>query len=241
MLIGGSYALGALAGVLSTLSPCVLPLLPIVVGGAAAAHRRGALALAGGVALSFVAIGLFVATIGFSIGLDGDLFRFAGALLMLVFGVFLLSAPLQQRFALTGARLGDAAGGMRGSITATGWQGQFLLGLLLGAVWSPCAGPSLGAAATLAAQGRDLGQVALVMTLFGIGAALPLLLVGTLSREALLRWRGGLGAAGHAGKIALGLVLLVTGAAIITGLDRHLETFLVDITPAWLTDLTTRF
>ncbi len=241
MLIGASYALGALAGVLSTLSPCVLPLLPIVVGSAAAAHRRGALALAGGIALSFVAIGLFVATIGFGIGLDGDAFRFAGASLMLVFGIVLLSAPLQQRFALAGARLGDVAGGLRGWITATGWQGQFLVGLLLGAVWSPCAGPTLGAAATLAAQGRDLGHVALVMTLFGIGAALPLLLVGALSREALLRWRGGLGIAGHAGKIALGLVMLITGAAIITGIDRHLETFLVDVAPAWLTDLTTRY
>ena len=62
----GSLGLGLLAGVLSTLSPCVLPLLPLVLGGAAAAHRYGRLALAAGLVVSFVGVGMFVATIGFS-------------------------------------------------------------------------------------------------------------------------------------------------------------------------------
>ena len=60
------------------LSPCVLPLLPIVLGTAASEHRLGPVALAAGLALSFVVIGIFVATIGFAIGLDGDVFRAAG-------------------------------------------------------------------------------------------------------------------------------------------------------------------
>jgi cytochrome c biogenesis protein CcdA len=81
----GTYALGAVAGVLSTLSPCVLPLLPIVIGSAAGAHRFGAVALAGGVALSYAATGLFVASFGFDIGLDGDIFRAAAAILLLAF------------------------------------------------------------------------------------------------------------------------------------------------------------
>ena len=59
-----------------------------------------------------------------------------------------------------------------------GPAGQFGVGVLLGAVWSPCVGPTLGAASLLAAQGRDLGQVALTMFVFGLGAALPLLALG---------------------------------------------------------------
>src|SRR5258708_19849693 len=70
----GSAGLALIAGLLSTLSPCVLPLVPIVVGAAIGEHRLGPLALAAGLALSFVVIGLFVATIGFAAGLHQDLF-----------------------------------------------------------------------------------------------------------------------------------------------------------------------
>ncbi|MGL4445177.1 MAG: cytochrome c biogenesis protein CcdA, partial [Alsobacter sp.] len=77
-----TIGLAGLAGILSTLSPCVLPLIPIVLGAAAAESRFGPLALAAGLAISFSAIGLFVATIGFAIGLDADLFRTTAALLM---------------------------------------------------------------------------------------------------------------------------------------------------------------
>ena len=72
----GTLGLAFLAGLLSILSPCVLPLLPIVLGAATSEHRLGPIFLAAGVALSFVAIGLFIATIGFGLGLDGDAFRF---------------------------------------------------------------------------------------------------------------------------------------------------------------------
>ena len=64
----------------------------------------------------------------------------------------------------------------------SGLAGQFAVGLLLGAVWSPCVGPTLGAASLLASQGKDLPQVALTMVVFGIGAAVPLILLGLLSR-----------------------------------------------------------
>lgn len=66
----GTYGLGYLAGVLSTLSPCVLPLIPIVLGSAVTAHRWGAMALAAGLVLSFTTVGIFIATIGASVGLS---------------------------------------------------------------------------------------------------------------------------------------------------------------------------
>jgi cytochrome c-type biogenesis protein len=126
-------------------------------------------------------------------------------------------------------------------VTPEGLGGQFLLGALLGAVWSPCVGPTLGAASVLAAQGRDVASVAAVMAAFGLGTAVPLLLIGTLSREALGRWRGRLMGAGKAGKLVLGGAALAVAALILTGADRAIETALVAASPAWLTDLTTRF
>jgi hypothetical protein len=79
------------------------------------------------------------------------------------------------------------------------------------------------------------------MVVFGLGAALPLLLLGLLSREALLRWRERLLAAGRGGKALLGALLLAIGVLILSGFDKKLETALVEASPAWLTELTTRF
>ncbi len=236
----GTTGLAFLAGLLSTLSPCVLPLLPIVIGTAVAEHRFGPVALAGGLALSFVAVGLFVATAGFAIGLDVGVFRTAAAIVLLLIGIVLLVPRLQARFALAAGPVSNWTEDRFGGFSTEGLGGQFALGLLLGAIWSPCVGPTLGAASVLAAQGDNLGQVALTMSA-GIGAALPLLALGLLSREALMRWRTRLMSVGKAAKITMGATLITMGLLIVTGYDKTIEAALVDASPEWLTQFTTRF
>ena len=226
---------------LSVLSPCVLPFLPIVLGTAASEHRLGPVALAVGLGLSFVTIGLFVATVGFAAGLDTDVFRAISAALLIAVGLVLLVPKLQAQFALATSPVGNWVDERLGGFATSGLWGQFGLGLLLGAVWSPCVGPTLGAASILAAKGENLGQVALTMFAFGLGAALPLMLLGLLSREAMMRWRGRLMEAGKGGKMLLGLLLVAIGLFVATGLDKRLETMLVDASPEWLTNLTTRY
>ena len=234
-----TLGLAFLAGVLSVLSPCVLPLLPIVLGTAASEHRLGPVALAVGLALSFVTIGLFVATVGFAAGIDTDVFRAISAVLLIGIGLVLLVPKLQAQFALAASPVGNWVDERMGGFATTGLWGQFALGLLLGAVWSPCVGPTLGAASILAAKGENLGQVALTMFVFGLGAALPLMLLGLLSREAMMR--GKLMEAGKGGKMILGGLLVAIGLFVASGLDKQLETVLVDASPAWLTELTTKF
>jgi cytochrome c biogenesis protein CcdA len=237
----GTLGLALLAGILTALSPCVLPILPIVLGTAASEHRLGPVALAAGLAISFTAIGLFVATIGFAAGIDTGVFRLISAVLLIAVGLVLLVPKLQEQFAVAAAPVSNWAGGYSDNFTPTSLGGQFALGLLLGAVWSPCVGPTLGTASVLAAKGEDLGQVALTMLAFGIGAALPLMLLGIVSREAMLRWRGRLMETGKTGKTLLGLLLVGIGLLVATNLDKRLEAILVDASPAWLTELTTRF
>ena len=236
-----SPILAFVAGILSILSPCVLPILPIVLGAAASTHRRGPLALAAGLSLSFVAIGLFLATTGHSVGLDADRLRYVAAALIVVVGVVLLFPSLQARLAAAAGPIGNWADGKLATSRTNGLAGQFSIGVLLGAVWSPCVGPTLGAASLLAAQGKDLGQVALTMLAFGIGAALPLLGLGWLSRETMVRWRGTLLSAGSGLKSALGLLFVIIGVLIVSGADKQLEAFLVDASPQWLTSITTSF
>jgi cytochrome c-type biogenesis protein len=234
-------ALALFAGLLSILSPCVLPLVPIVLGAALSEHRLGPLALATGVGTSFTAIGLLVATIGYSVGLDGEFFKQAGAALLVVAGLVLALPRLQIRIALAAAPLGNWSEQRFGNAGRDGWRGQFGVGLLLGAVWSPCVGPTLGAASVLAAQGRSLGWVALTMLAFGVGSAVPLIGLGLLSRAAMMRWRSRLISAGSNGKAVLGAVLMISGLLILFRLDHALEAGLVGVTPSFLLDLGGRY
>ena len=176
-----ALVLAFLAGLLSILSPCVLPLLPIVLGAAVAQHRLGPLALAAGLAVSFTFLGLLIAVVGFSVGIDASVFRYAAAVVMIAMGGILLVPAWQTRLATAGGPLSGWADRQFGGFDSAGLAGQFAMGLLLGAVWSPCVGPTLGAASLLASQGKDIGQVAATMLVFGVGAALPLAVLGLLS------------------------------------------------------------
>ncbi|MBP1850398.1 cytochrome c biogenesis CcdA family protein [Rhizobium halophytocola] len=233
--------LAALAGVLSILSPCVLPLVPIVLATAAGKHRFGPVALAVGLAVSFVAVGLFVALIGFGLGLDLGVFRSVGAVIMIGLGAVLLVPAMQTRLATAAGPLGNWSERHFGGGTGDGWQGQFGIGLLLGMVWSPCVGPTLGAASLMAARGENLAAVGSTMLAFGIGAALPLLLLGVLSRDVFNRMRDRMLNAGKLLKGIFGVVLVLLGVLILSGADKQLEAALVAASPDWLTQLTTRF
>jgi cytochrome c-type biogenesis protein len=236
-----TFGLAALAGVLSILSPCVLPLVPVLVASAVSAHRWGAVVLGLGLASSFTAVGIFLVTLGASLGLDADNFRLMGAVILAAFGLILLTPRLQDWFAQATSAIGNSGNALLARVTLGGLGGQFLVGCVLGIVWSPCVGPTLGAATTLASQGRNLGQISLLMLIFGVGAAAPLVLLGSLSRASMLRVRGRLLRTGKYGKQVFGLILLILGVLIAAGWDKPLEAWILDHSPDWLTILTTRF
>ena len=234
-----TYGLSFAAGGLSTLSPCVLPLIPILLGSAIAGSKLAPMALGSGLALSFATTGTALASLGQAFGFDPDTLRVVSALLLVTFGLFLLSTRLQQRFATATAGIGNAGNQWAASLNPEGLRGQFMLGLLLGVAWSPCVGPTLGVAIGLASQGQQLAQVALVMLLFGLGAALPIIALGMLSRQGLQKFRGKLLLLGGKGKQLLGMLMLVLGVMMLTGMDKLIEAGLVEMTPEWLVRFTT--
>ena len=237
----GAYATGLFAGSLSILSPCVLPVVPILFGTAISVDRRGPLVLAAGLALSFAVIGTVVASAGARIGVEADTLRIVGAVLLALIGIALVSTRLQGVFATATAGIGSAGNGLLDRWHLDGLAGQFAIGLLLGVVWSPCVGPTLGAAIMLASQGSQLPQIALLMSLFGLGAALPVVLLGLLSRGAMSRSRDRLLQAGRIGKTVMGVAMIVLAALILSGADKQVESWLLDRSPDWLTSLTTRY
>jgi len=205
------------------------------------AHRWGAVALGIGLALSFTIVGIFLATLGVTLGLDPEAFRVAGATMLAVFGLILLVPKLQDLFAHATSMLSNSGNQLLARMTFDGLTGQFFVGILLGVVWSPCVGPTLGAASTLASQGKNLGQIGLLMLIFGVGAAAPLVLLGSLSRAGMVKVRGRLLRVGKYGKQVFGLVMLALGVVIATGVDKSLEGWILDRTPDWLTAVTTKF
>jgi len=235
----GTYGLGLAAGALSTLSPCVLPLIPILAASALSAHRYGTVALAGGLSVSFAVVGILVATLGASLGLTDDTFRNVAAGLMVVFGLLMVFAALQRAFVRSTAAISGVGQGVLARIKGEGLPGQFAIGLLLGVVWSPCVGPTLGAASTLASQGKSLGHIAVLMAVFGIGAALPMLLLGSLSRASLMNMRARLSKVGTAGRSILGGLFVVVGTLVLTGADKVVQATILSNSPEWLTQLTT--
>lgn len=232
-------ALGYAAGALTILSPCVLPLVPVVLGSAAQQHRLGPFALTAGLITSFTSVGLVLAVFGSRLGIDAEQVRVTGAIILAAAGGFLLVPRLQDRVAQAATPLIGWAGERQEGFVDRGLLGQAVIGLLLGAVWSPCVGPTLGAAVAVASQGRQLSAVALTMTAFAAGIASVLLAIAILGRSYLMRVRKGVTEKAKVAKVALGAILLSVGLLILTGLDRKLEALFVTAAPDWLVQLTT--
>ena len=233
--------LGFAAGALTILSPCVLPLVPIVLGSAAQRDRFGPFALTGGLVLSFTSLGLALAASGVSAAPDADLVRFIGAVALILIGIVTLVDRAQVLLNRIVAPIANWASHSQTVLDRYGLIGQAAIGALLGLVWSPCVGPTLGAATVLASQGKNLSEAALVMLAFGLGIASTLLAIAVAARSMLSRWRGRLMRVGGSSKPILGGLLIAVGLLIITGLDHQLEGVALAISPQWLTDLVARF
>lgn len=232
-------ALGFAAGALTILSPCVLPLVPVVLTSAAQRHRFGPFALAGGLVVAFTGVGFVVAAFGAMIGLDSFLVRKIGAVILCAAGALLLAEGLQDRLAVAAGPLAAWAGERQSRLNDYGLVGQAAVGALLGVVWSPCVGPTLGAATVLAAEGKNLAEVATVMAAFGLGIATVLLVLAVIARGVLLRWRSTMMATGKTGKRVLGVLLLLIGMAILTGADRRVEAAILERLPDSIVEWTT--
>lgn len=228
------------AGTLTVINPCILPLLPIVVAAAFANGKLGAAALLAGLVAGFATLGVVVNATGALFGINEQSLRTGVAVLLIVFALVLLIPAIERRFSNLVAPVGAAGANLAARASNYGIAGQFGVGLLLGAIWAPCSGPSVGAALTLAAEAGGYLQAALRMTAFALGAALVLFLVAIGARSLAGRSGGVSRIAPYAKKIAGGAFLLV-GVLMLTGWDKRLEAGILDLMPEWLIAFTTRF
>ncbi len=233
-------ALSVVAGALTTLSPCVFPLLPVVIGGAVQRHRAAPVAMGVGMAVTFTLIGLLVGSLSGSLALSPDDVRRVGAWLLVAFGAVMVIPPLERRFSALMSPLATSANSATARLHTGALWGAFALGGLLGLVWSPCAGPLLGSTLALVATSGGAARGALLLGLFGVGAALPLVGAAYASRAGFGRVRGWVLAHAATAKLAMGVLLVGVGVLILSGGDHVVEAWVNERLPdAWLA-LTTR-
>jgi cytochrome c biogenesis protein CcdA len=169
--------LALLAGALTIASPCVLPILPIVLGTAITrASRIRPLFIVSGFVLTFAALGILLASVSQSVAIAHETLRLVAIAMLMLAGLAMLwRRPYEWLMThLSGplGRIGSTAGN-----AGSGNLGGFVLGMSLGAVWTPCAGPVLASILVLVAKAQDAGWSALLLILYAIGAGIPMLAI----------------------------------------------------------------
>ena len=223
------------AGSLTTLSPCVFPLLPLVLGGALQNHRLAPVALGLGMAMSFGVIGVLLGTVGQAVGLDGDVVRMAGGWLLIAFALVMLVPAWNERFTQWMTPLASGAQAASSRLSGGSLGSALLLGAVLGLVWSPCSGPLLASALTMVASEGGGVRGGVILGLFGLGAAVPLVAVAYASRAGFTRARGWVLTRINRIKNVFAVLLGAMGVAILTGADKWLEARVNALLPeGWL-------
>src|SRR5579864_898616 len=211
---------GFVAGVITAVSPCVLPVLPIVLAGGASGGTRKPYAIAAGLVASFTVFTLAASALLSALGLPQDTLRNIAVGLLFLVAVTLLVPRLGMLVEAPLARLSRRPSGDLG--------GGFLLGASLGLVFVPCAGPVLATVSVLAAEGRVGVRLVLLTLFYALGAGVVLLLFAVGGRQVSARLR----ANRWWWRPALGALMATAAFAIVFNLDQTLQTHLGSYTTA---------
>lgn len=220
------------AGVLSFLSPCVLPLVPsylAYVGGSGAQRRallmRNSLLFVLGFSMIFIALGASASALGSLLRSNRQILMIGGGILVILFGLVMLGV-IRLPWLMRDTR-------MQAQHDASTPLGAVLLGMAFAAGWTPCIGPVLGGILTLAGAGGTLGEGVLMLGVYSLGLAVPFLLA-SLALDPFLRFSRRFRAWLPWVERTAGGLLLVAGVLMVTGAYTRLNTWLIRFTPDWL-------
>ena len=220
-----------LAGLLTTLSPCVLPVLPMLLGSAVQKNKKAPLLMIIGLAVSFTLVGYAISRFGTLFGLDGDQIRYASAVLLILSSSFFFSKTLQDFVSIKMAGLASLGSNASSGLKEESSWDSLMIGVLLGVIWSPCVGPTLGVAISLASQTGASSQALLTMTVYSLGAALPMLGIAYGLRTIFLNKKKAIMSFAENSKKIFGYVLVISGTLILTETDKTIETYLLSKLP----------
>src|SRR3989344_4097573 len=216
-----------LGGIVTILSPCILPILPIVLGSGTTGGKRKPLGIIAGFVLSFTFFTLFLTSLVRATGLPADSLRIAAAIVILLFGLVLVIPHLNSWWEKLTSKLTNL-GPARTS--GDGFVAGLVIGVSLGLIWTPCVGPILAAIIYLAITGSVSASAIPVVLAYAVGTAIPLFLILVGLKKIIPTWPWL--------QKAFGVLMIVTALAIYLNLDRQFQTWVLDRFPNYGTNLT---
>ncbi|MBI4135488.1 cytochrome c biogenesis protein CcdA [Candidatus Uhrbacteria bacterium] len=239
------------AGVLTVAAPCLLPVLPAILGGSLGTSKWRPLGIVTGLVVSFTIFGTAFAIFLDVLGISKGTLRVVSIVLLFLFGLALAIPALWEWIVVKGTfawrkisapkaccanlRISNSQIRKFGSDSQlapsrNGFWGAFGIGATLGVVWTPCAGPILGAILTFAANTQNVLQSGLLFFTYGLGAAVPMLLIGYGGRALVLRIKSFAHASARIRQVA-GVILIVWAVALFFGVDRYLQIYIFPLLP----------
>lgn len=238
LLVGFAF----LAGIITILSPCILPILPIVLSGSLSTGKRKPLGIVTGFVLSFTFFTLFLSTIVQVANVSADSLRFISIVIIFLFGLSLLLPQFQVLTEKLFSKLSNRFApqntiGPDGQPVKHGFWGGILIGISLGLIWTPCVGPIIASVITLAATNNVNFAAFFITFAYAMGTAIPMLAIMLGGRSLLNKIPWLLPNTGKIQKI-FGVVMILTAIAIYFNVDRNFQTFILDRFPSYGTGLT---
>jgi len=223
-----------IAGIVTVLSPCILPVLPIVLSSAVGGGKARPFGIVTGFILSFTFFTLFLTSTVQTLHIPADSLRTFSIIVIFLFGISLLIPQFQTLVELLFSKLSAFTPNTQGK---TGFGSGFLIGLSIGLLWTPCVGPILASVVALALTGTVTGTAVIITFSYALGTAIPMFAILYGGRNILLRvpWL-----TTNTGKIqkAFGVIMVVTAIGLFFNFDRNFETYIIKTFPQYGTGLT---
>lgn len=227
-----------LAGIVTILSPCILPILPIVLSGSLTGSKKRPFGIITGFILSFTFFTLFLSTIVRVTGISADALRKVSVVIVLMFGASLLIPKFRVLLEIFFSKLSNfAQSSQKPSPSHADFPAGVLVGVSLGLVWAPCVGPILASVISLALTGTVTVSAVFITFAYAVGTAIPMLAITYGGRNLLNRapWL-----IKNSGKIqkAFGVLMIITAIAIAFNIDRKFQTYILATFPNYGVGLT---
>ena len=240
-------AFAFVSGVITILSPCILPVLPIVLSGGVGGGKARPLGVVAGFIVSFTVFTLTLSAIVQALGIPVDTMRWVAVVLIVLFGLVMLIPWLRDRFEIVASRIarrgsvGGAGGpGTPGTAPRSGWAGfgsGIVVGLSLGLIWTPCVGPIMASVISLALTQHVDGGSVLITLAYTLGTSIPMLGV-MLGGRALLSRVPALTRNAPRIQQVFGVLMILVGVAIGLGWDRRFQAAVLAAFPNYGSGLT---
>jgi cytochrome c biogenesis protein CcdA/thiol-disulfide isomerase/thioredoxin len=227
-------AFAFIAGIVTILSPCILPVLPFILSGSTSEDKARPWGVVLGFIASFTFFTLFLTTLVKLTGVSPDVLRYASITILFLFGLSLIVPQVQlileKAFTMVAGKVPNTA-------SSTGLFGGLLVGFSLGLLWTPCVGPILASVISLALTGSVTGGAVLITLSYALGTAIPMLVIMKGGQAILQRNQWLLRNTANIQK-GFGILMMLTALAIFNNFDRKFQTYILEAFPQYGVGLT---